>query len=128
MDHPHAAAADVWLALRASSDAPSLKAALGILVHAPWSQEAFEEALQDALAARLDWEKATVFLEAAFTLRLATDPKFAAALQEIKAGKTKAIGYLQGQLMGALKKEGLPAMGELLSPWLTQRMQEHQTI
>lgn len=128
MDHPHAAPTDVWLALRASSDAPSLKAALGIMVHAPWSQEAFEEALQSALAARLEWEKAIVFLEATFTLRLATDPKFAAALQEIKAGKTKAVGYLQGQLMGALKKEGLPAMGELLSPWLTQRMQEHQTI
>ena len=127
MDHPRAAPADVWRALRASSDAPSLKAALSVLVHGPWSQEAFEEALQRASEERIQWAKATAFLDAEFRQRLAMDSKFAAAIKEVQSGKAKAIGYLQGQLMGALKKEGLPALGELLTPWLAQRIQQTQS-
>lgn len=108
---------------RAPTDAPS-EAALSVLVHAPWSQEAFEGALQSASAERSQWEKTIVFLDATFTQRLAVDPKFAGALQEVQSGKTKAMGYLQGQLMGALKKEGLPALGELLAPWLAKRIEQ----
>ena len=96
-------------------------------MHGPWSQEAFEEALQRASEERIQWAKATAFLDAEFRQRLAMDSKFAAAIKEVQSGKAKAIGYLQGQLMGALKKEGLPALGELLTPWLAQRIQQTQS-
>lgn len=127
MDHPTTAPADVWHALRASTDAPSLKAALGIITHAPWSDEAFAQALQGSSDELLAWEAAKKFLEETFVLRLATDPKFGSALHEVQSGKAKAIGYIQGQLMGALKKEGLPAIGELLTPWLMQRIEQTQS-
>lgn len=124
MDHPTTVPSDVWLALRASTDATSLKSALSILVHARWSDEAFTQTMQGVSAELLQWESAKTFLEETFVQRLATDTKFAAAVLEVQSGKAKAIGYIQGQLMGALKKEGLPAIGELLSPWLVQRIEQ----
>ena len=100
-----------------------LKAALSVLSHSRWSESAFADALQVARDEMNQWTTAQIFLEETFSQRTCTDTKFANALQEIHLGKQKAIGYIQGQLMVALKKEGLPAMGELLTPWLTQRIE-----
>lgn len=128
MDHPGAALLDLWCALRASPDARALKAALSVLDQGPWSDDAFAKALQGASAQLDQWGAAQSFLEDAFAQRLSTDPKFAAAIAEVQAGKQKAIGYVQGQLMGALRKEGHPAIGDLLTPWLIEKIQRIQTI
>lgn len=125
MEHPHAERVDLWDALRASSDTQALRVGLSLLERTRWTHEAFTKALQDADDQRKQWIQAQAFLATAFPQCLVADLKFAAAWNDVLLGKTKAMGYIQGKIMAALKQKGFPARGEWLSAWLMQRI-EHK--